>query len=33
MTGGIIGGKVLGTYGEDLGSAAGKEIYEAFYNE
>lgn len=33
MTGGVIGGKVLGTYGEDLGSAAGKEIYEAFYNE
>lgn len=33
MTGGLVGGEVLGSYGEDLGSAAGKEIYEAFYNE
>ena len=33
VTGGIFGGEVLGSVGEDIGSAAGEKIYEAFYNE
>ncbi|MBF7995444.1 PAAR domain-containing protein [Rahnella laticis] len=33
VTGGIVGGDYIGSMTEDLGGVAGKEIYEAFYNE
>ncbi len=33
VTGGLAGGEVLGSVGQDLGSSAGQALYEAFYNE